>query len=215
MSEALPELGGSSGFVTTQPEGRVARAARKDRDQRTRLVLAQRREGHARPGEEIRSGNPLRPVHGVGVRFAEPDRLRTDCGGEVRRTQDALNARKQQKWDKLRGIRCEKEAGKWARQEDWEGRQKTRGENLVGSSKRNAGSVRYNLINHHFRDPDYAAIANYKDNMTQYTAVCRAKDLYAKDNRSGYNIITGDARRTDLVKDMSRPERPANLKSTH
>jgi len=195
-------------FSTTKAEGRVARQARKDREQRMRMTLANRQEGHHRPAHEMRSVNPIAPIAGVGETVLNADRLKTNCGAEVNAVTAAGKQRRENKWDKLRGIRAEKEKKKWDNQHSAETKDLARCEKMAGSSIRNSGSVRYNLINHMHPNANHAAVAKYKDDMTQYHAVCRSQDLYNKDNRAGFNIITGEARRRDLHPNMSRPVAP-------
>ena len=200
---ALPDIQ-ERPFRTVKAEGRDARRDFRDRDKRQKLVLANRREGHERL--EVRDKPIEHLVHATGW-VSELDRLRVDTGATVHSEHQKTVDARQRRWDAARVQRAARQTTLEAAREVHVDKELKERADVAGSGKRNKSSVRYNLLNHVYCDSKSAALAQYRDDKTKYSAVCRSRQLMERGNLCGYDIVSG-ADRPKLIPDMARPAYP-------
>ena len=170
-----------------------------------KLVMGNRREGHVRHDAQ---GSVENTPGGTGW-VSEAERLRGDCGETVRGVHEERRKRKQAGWDGTRAQRAVRQEKLDTKRREEGERADTHAAQIVGSGRRNASSVRYNVINHVYSDSRSAALARFRDDRTKYSAICRSRELLHRGNMCGYNIISGTDRPADLVPAMQPPAFPS------
>eukprot|EP01062_Namystynia_karyoxenos_P003974 TRINITY_DN11402_c0_g1_i1.p3 TRINITY_DN11402_c0_g1~~TRINITY_DN11402_c0_g1_i1.p3 ORF type:complete len:238 (+),score=65.52 TRINITY_DN11402_c0_g1_i1:69-716(+) len=192
------------GWHTSPPEGRLARHMHKDREMREKATLANRREGFQR--YECRR-NPMEALANAASWVPECERLRTDPPNELLRERQAEGDCKKEFWERRRARRIRRESDRWQALDHKDAKEHRRQELLVGTGRRNQGSVPYDLVSHRFGNSNDAATAKYRDDCVEYLAKCRTRNLFQKNNASGYNILTGQST-AGFVKVPPVPARP-------
>eukprot|EP01065_Artemidia_motanka_P035984 TRINITY_DN43897_c0_g1_i1.p1 TRINITY_DN43897_c0_g1~~TRINITY_DN43897_c0_g1_i1.p1 ORF type:complete len:226 (+),score=73.85 TRINITY_DN43897_c0_g1_i1:81-758(+) len=176
------------GWHTCPAEGRFARRQTKDREMREKSMIVNRREGFQRL--ECRR-NPMEPLVDAAGWVPDCERLRSDPNKELQRERQEHAECKSNFWERRRAKRLQREADRWRALDARDARKQQRDERLVGTGRRNCGSVGYDLVSHRYGSSSDAAAAKHRDDCTEFLAKKRTKELFQRANASGYNIITG------------------------
>eukprot|EP00906_Rhabdomonas_costata_P035399 RCo049731 len=178
------------GFHVVAPLGREARRILADRDSREKDRLAERRSGFERHDP---LPNPIVSQPNSAGFITDEDRLHLDVAGDLKKAHDDHISSRQLMLDDRRQRRLDHEKQRWDELYATEQAYDERGAKLAGTSKRNNGSVGYDIVNHNWGGGPEAEKLKFEEDSSKWRACNRANQLYVKGNNSErVNILTGD-----------------------
>eukprot|EP00759_Apiculatamorpha_spiralis_P057452 PhF_6_TR865/c0_g1_i1/m.1303 len=199
----------ANGFRTTPALGREARMSLKDRDLREKHNLASRTEGFQR-FDVYR--NPIQAFPNTPAFTTSTEALRTDISQtlkaserqqkELKKSVVQVKSDKRQLRDDTRQILREAASSKEHRE----------AMALLGTGKRNAGSVGYDLTTGVWKAGAYEAdVMRYKDAMVEYSAKTRSMKLFHRSTKVDFDILNG----MDKPCAINVPEPPKPVSKEH
>lgn len=189
---------GAPQYHNIKPRTRTEREGMRDREAVEKLRLKERSGGYHQY-EEFKG--VTRPDPSSNIYLPEAERFDRDFAAEERRRIEQEQQRRQQALANKREQMISREVQRWQMMEEQERREQARIEEKKAkfqAGMKNNPSAAFNPITLEYDSTEQGSKLKQQDDYVKYRADMRMKNLDSKMN-SGYNILTGEPRRTRNV----------------
>merc|ERR1711959_220888 len=183
------------GFRNVKPLGRDEKKAMNDKESIEKQRLRERREEYfhfEEPNARKAGGVSAAGVGTVGW-IPEAERFNTDSAHSEKVAQNERRQAEEKFWDARREASVHREEQRWEQMEQAEEHQMSIDENMKEArSRKNAGSIPYDLLTLRYHDTDDGQALHEADAHARSRQQARSHQMYDNSNKSGYNPVTGE-----------------------
>merc|ERR1712216_55919 len=183
------------GFRNCKPLGRDEKKAMNDKESIEKQRLRERREEFfhfEEPNARKAGGVSAAGVGSVGW-IPEAERFNTDSAHSEKVAQNERRQAEEKFWDARREANVHREEKRWEQMEQAEEHQMAIDESMKEArSRKNAGSIPYDLLTLRYHDTDDGNKLLETDAHARERQHGRMCQMYDDSNKSGYNPVTGE-----------------------
>merc|ERR1712205_136489 len=183
------------GFRNCKPLGRDEKKAMNDKESIEKQRLRERREEYfhfEEPNARKAGGVSAAGVGTVGW-IPEAARFNTDSAHSEKMAQAERRQEEERFWDARREANVHREEKRWEQMEQAEEHQMAIDESMKEArSRKNAGSIPYDLLTLRYHDTDDGNKLLETDAHARERQHGRMCQMYDNSNKSGYNPVTGE-----------------------